>query len=102
VVRLTPPAAAVIVAWVVLETCAADAEKVALPVPAATVTVAGTVTAAWFEDKLTVRAEAAGFVSATVHVEAPPGFTLAGEQLREASAAGALVRPSEKVFEPPP
>ena len=99
-VRLTPPAEAVIVAVVELDTACAVAVKVLLDAPSATVTVAGTVTAAWLEDRLTVKADVAALVSDTVQVEVPPGLSAVGAQLREVSAAEA-VNPSEKVAEPP-
>jgi hypothetical protein len=99
-VRLTAPAVAVIVAVVELETDPAVALKVALADPAATVTETGTLTALWLEDKLTGKAAVAALVSDTVQVEAPPGLSVLGEQLRAERAAGAI-NPSEKVREPP-
>ena len=94
----TPFKLAVMVA-VPLE-AAALAVKLALAEPAATVTEAGTETAAWLDDRFTVRAAVAAVVSETVQVEAPPGLSVVGEQLRADRAAGAI-SPSENVCEPP-
>jgi len=78
----------------------AAALKLALADPANRVTAAGTSTIAGAEDKATAVVSAAALVSETVQVDVPPGFSTAGVQLREDSAAGAL-NPSEKVAEPP-
>ena len=99
-VRLTPAAVAVRVAVVVPETGPAVAVNVLPAEPEATVTVAGAMTAAWFDDRLTVNAEVAALVSITVHAEVAPGLSTAGVQLSDDRAAGA-VRPSENVREPP-
>ena len=78
----------------------AVAVKPALADPAATVTEAGTLTAAWLDDRPIVKAEVAALVKVTVQAEVPPGFSVVGEQLRADSAAGA-VNPSTKLREPP-
>jgi hypothetical protein len=99
-VRLTPPADAVMVAVVELDSDPAVAVKVLLAAPEATATVAGTVTAVWLEERLTANADVAALVSDTVQVEVPLGFNTVGVQLSDESAAGA-VSPRENVIEPP-
>lgn len=99
-VRMTPAAEAVMVAVVEPETDPAVAVNVVLADPAATIAVAGTVTAAWSDDKLTGYATPAALVRETVQVELSPGFRVVGEQFKADRAAGAD-NPSENVCEPP-
>ena len=97
---VAPAADAVMVAVVEPETDPAVAVKVLLVDPGATVTVAGTVTAVWFEERLTPNADMAALVSDAVQVEVPLGFSTVGTQLRDERAAGA-VNPRENVADPP-
>jgi hypothetical protein len=81
-----PPAVAVIVAFCVLDTAEAVAEKLALVAPAATVTEDGTVTAALVLDKLTATPpEAAAPLSVTVHGSVPGPMIEALLQVTELS-----------------
>jgi hypothetical protein len=69
--------------WV-LVTAPALAVKLAMMVPAATLTDPGTVNAASLLDSVTVKPpEPAGLDSVTVHVEVPPELTVAGVQKSE-------------------
>src|SRR5579864_2822085 len=68
---------------------AALAVKFALDVPVPMVTDAGTVTAGFPLDRLTVAGPVVTFVRLTVHVELPGGVNVLGEHARLPSTAGA-------------
>jgi hypothetical protein len=89
-VRVTPPALAVIVADVDVVTALVGIAKVALVVPCATETLAGTVAAVLLLDSETTRPpDGAADVRVTVPCEEVPPVTLVGLTASAESAAGA-------------
>ena len=100
-VRVTPPKLAVIVTAVDVDTGDVVTVKVALLLPAATVTAAGTVAAPLSLLSDTADPPAgAGPLSVTVPVELTPPLTLVGLKLRVTKAGGITV--SVVVWLPPP
>jgi hypothetical protein len=100
-VLLVVPWVAVIVAVVVVATAVVDTVKVIAVLPAATVTLDGTVALLLLEPRLiTVPPDGATPLKVTVPVEGEPPGTDVGERLRPFSAGGVIV--STAVLETPP
>ena len=96
-----PAALAVIVTAVVTDTEVVDTENVALELPCATVTDAGTVAAGSLLDRATTRPpDGAGPVNVTVACEVLPATRLVGFRVRELNAAGVTVRVAVLVTPP--
>jgi len=103
-VRVTPAATAARVADTLAATVVVEATNVAVAAPSATVTLAGTVTAAALLESVTRTPPAgAAEVSVTVPVEDAPPVTVAGFIARPARlpGGGVTVRTAETVAPPP-
>jgi|SRR6266446_1331841 len=97
-VCVVPCNEAVIVAVVLLAPAGVVMENVADELPAAIVTVAGTLAAALLEESDTVRFAAAAPVKATLPVAVPPLGTVDGETVSEASCGARTYRLAEVVY----
>jgi hypothetical protein len=88
--ELVPTAAVTVADWDAVTT-AADAVKVAVEVPEATVKEAGTASEAalLFVNETDVPPEGDGWLRVTVHEEVAPEFTVVGEQAKLLSSIGA-------------